>query len=160
MSINVIHAAISWLLCDVWLCGMWHSAQPFITKLPMYHNAQCFILSQQHLLFDCRAAARMCMHHYVNNMDIVPRLLGATRLNKLIESMLRVLPAGSTGQLASSLSSVISRAGDFVPFGQYHLVLGASLRSVDAAVDQAALLFSWKQAVDFLSKVGHSLDAA
>ena len=98
----------------------------------------------------------------VNNLDIVPRLLGANRLTKLVENMLHVLPAGSTGQLAASLSSVISRAGSFVPCGQYHLVLGASLRSLDAGAseDQSALSYSWRQAVDFLTMVSTPMHVA
>lgn len=93
------------------------------------------------------------MHHYVNNLDIVPRLLGANRLNSLLAHVFDVLPALPAGSLANSLASVIQRAGAFVPFGQYHLVLGTTLRSVNAAVDQAALLYTWKQYAEFLTQV-------
>jgi hypothetical protein len=100
-----------------------------------------------------RAASTISMHHFVNNLDIVPRLLGEMRLNTLIGCVLRVLPTSSSGAVGAALSSVIQRAGTFVPFGTYHLVLGASLRSVDAADDHKALLLTWQHAVDFLKKV-------
>lgn len=103
----------------------------------------------------CRAAANIAVHHYINNLDIVPRLLGATRLNDLLVHVVSVLPAGAPGNLAKSLLSVIRRAGTFVPYGQYHLIVGASLHSVDAAVDQAALLFTWKHAVEYLMQVAN-----
>ena len=109
--------------------------------------------TQQKYLVMCRVASSIAIHHYVNNLDVVPRLLGANRLNSLLAHVAKMMPAGASGNLAKSLASVMQRAGAFVPFGQYHVVLGASMQSVDAATDQAALLFTWKHAVEILTKV-------
>ncbi|DBB07008.1 TPA: hypothetical protein ACH3X1_011599 [Trebouxia sp. C0004] len=130
----------------------------FTFSAPLVLSQQSSLHTQQ-LLADLlpeqykMAAASISVHHFVNNLDIVPRLLGATSLNMLIEFVVRILPRGSTNNVGAAVHSLVQRAGKFVPVGTYHLIVGASLRSVDATADPKALLLSWQHAVEFLRKI-------
>lgn len=101
---------------------------------------------------DCRQAGAIQVHNYVNSLDIVPRLLGDTRLNAILNILSAVLPARYQ-KLVQAFEAVIQHAAAYIPYGCYHLLLGSNMTTVSAFGNPKVLLLTLAHIWDPLMQV-------
>lgn len=85
---------------------------------------------------DCSVAAKLPIHNFVNDLDVMPYLLHPASVKSLLEALQPVLPTSVQRILGSD---EVHAAGSFIDVGNTYLMLGKHIQtSVRNRHDQAA----------------------
>lgn len=82
----------------------------------------------------------------MNNLDIVPRLLGKSlRLTNELAAVICLA-------LGMALPQVLQDCTSFVPFGTYHMLKDGQLQSMDSSSQPSCLRYSFSQVLEHLQR--------
>lgn len=84
-------------------------------------------------------------------MDLVPRLLGHSRLHAVLQALQPVLPA--------AMRETLNTTGNFMPMGMIYLLLGDSIKVIDSTADAAALDYTDAQLFSSVTALIHNRSA-
>ena len=81
------------------------------------------------------------VHHFVNELDCVPRLLGPSSFKTILRGALLIVPH----PVILSMLSVTEKAAEFYPFGHFQLLLAGEVHIFDGTKQGTLLQYTASQ---------------